>query len=335
MPTSFRSQRSLLRSLVLSPKVQADFGDPLDDADLTYTALMETNNFAQIDQEMESDYNYAGKGHSFATDSRVIALKSSMEFSTRVDQFLAGWLLAMCMGKDVIAGAGPYTHTITWLDTNVPRKVSNLYVEDTEGLKRRFIDMTLSQLVLTGREKGSIMAKASFLGTGKYADGAMAALPARITHPQFLYGSDAQIKIGPQGGATSYFPRVLSWEATFDHQDEELRAPGGGLYAAFLRPGNPLCKLKLVIAADESTDIRDWAVASTALECEIKIDSGAAELKIFYPYIVLPKEGIGEDGKYVAFTLDLDETTILKPDAAEICTVTVKNTQATAYLLSA
>lgn len=336
MATTYKSQRSLLRSLVLSPKVQADFNEAIGDADLTYTALMETNNFANLNPEFESDYQYAGKGHSFATDSRLITLKSSMDLSTRVDEFLAGWFLAMCMGQETVVGqAAPYAHTITWLESNSVAKVTNLYIEDTEGLKRRFLDMGLTQLVLTGAEKGSITAKASFVGTGRYQDGAIAEIPARITAPQFLYGSDSQISIGPASGAfASFYPRVLSWEATFDRAIEECRVPGNGIYAAFLRYGNPTCKLKLVIAADDTKDIQDWMVNSTPLKIRILTTSGAASLQLDYPLVVLPKSDLGEQDKYVAYTIELDENSILKPAAGEVCTAVVTNSTA-AYLLTA
>jgi hypothetical protein len=336
MGNTYKSQRSLLRALALSVNVQPDFAAALADAAFTYTALMETNNFAVIDPEYESDYQYSGKGHSFATDSRMIAVKSSADISTRVDQFLAGWFLAMVMGKVQTTGAAePYTHTITWEEANNIAKATNLYVEDTEGLKRKFLDMCLTQLVLSGAEKGSITAKASFLGSGRANDGALATgVPARIQHPQFLYGSDAIISIGPVGAPVSMFPRVLSWEATFDRAIEEQRSPGGGLYAAFLRYGNPTCKLKLVIAADETTDVRDWAKNQTDLEVKIAIHSGAAQLEIDYPYVHVPKDGLGETNKYVSYTVDLDQNTIMKPADGEVCTVKVTNTTA-AYLTAA
>jgi len=333
--TTYLSQRSLLRALVLSLGVQATIGESMTDAQLTYTALMETSNFAQIEPEFESDYQYAGKGHSFATDARMTSLKSSMELSTRVDQFLAGWLLSLIMGQDTVTGAeAPYSHAMSFLESAGPAQITNLYIEDTAGLKRRFLDMALTNLVLTGPGKGSIMAKASFLGSGRYADGAIVAgVPARIVHPQFLYGSDAVVSIGPQGAPISMFPRVMSWEATFDRAIEEVRVPGGGEYAAFLRYGNPTIKLKIVVAADDSTDIRDWMMAQTALEMKIVVTSGAASLTLDYPYVILPKSDLGEQSKYVAYTIDLDQNSILQPAGGQPVTATVVNTTA-AYLVS-
>jgi len=332
---TYQSQRTLMRALVLSTGIQAAIAEEMTDAQLTYTALMETNNFAQIDTEFESDYQYAGKGHSFATDARLVGIKSSFEMSTRVDQFLAGWLLSLMMGQDTPVGAAaPYTHTMSFLESSGPAPVTNIYGQDTAALNRRFIDMAMTTLVLTGPEKGAITAKASFIGSGRYQDGAIVAgVPARITHPQFLYGSDAVVSIGPQGAPVSMFPRVMSWEASFDRAIEEVRVPGGGLYAAFLRYGNPTMKLKIVVAADNTTDIRDYQMNQTPLEIKIAVTSGAAGLTLDYPYVILPKADLGEQNKYVAYTIELDQNSILKPAAAPACTATVINTTA-AYLVS-
>jgi hypothetical protein len=335
VPTTFQTQRTLLRKLALATFLQENFSESLPDAAFTYASLLETNNFANIESEWETNYNYAGKGSSFASDMREITRRSAMEISTRLDQFLAGYLLFMVMGNDVVTGAAaPYSHVLTFLDSNVPALVTNLFVEDTSAFNRRFLDMALSQLVLTGSEKGSIMAKASFMGTGRYVDGALAAMPAIIQHPQFLYGSQAIVSIGPQGAPVAMNPRVLSWEATFDHAVEEFRAPGGslagenGLFPAFMRFGNPTTKLKLVIAADTSTDVRDWRMNQTALEVKIAVTSGAASLTLDYPHVQLPKDDLGETNKYVAYTIDLDQNSILQDPGSQPVTATVVNSVA-------
>jgi hypothetical protein len=333
--TTYISQRSLLRNLVLSCGVQAAPAEVMVDADFTYTAMLETTNFFQTEPTQESNLQYAGKGTGFATDTRLTAWASNGELTQRVDQFLAGWLLSLVMGQDTVSAvAGSHQHVMSMLESAGPAALTNLYIEDTSGLNRKFMDMALTQLVLSGADKGSITSKATFLGSGRTQDGAIVAgVPARIDHPQFLYGSDAVVSIGPAGAPVSMFPRVMSWEATFDHAIEEVRVPGGGLYAAFLRWGNPSLKLKLVVAADGSTDIRDWMNNQTNLEISIAIASGAASLHLDYPLVVLPKADLGEQNKYVGYTIELDQNSILKPDASPACTAIVINTTA-AYLVS-
>jgi hypothetical protein len=336
MPTSFTTQRSILRNIVVGGKIQAALAATMADADLTYRLRPESSGFLNLKDEMESDYQYAGKGSSFATESRLIARHVEGEFTTRIDDYMAGWLLAMCMGIDTYTAGvdpAPNTHVITWKDTGDPAQVTNIYIEDAPGLKRKWQDMSLSKVVLSGADKGSMMAKTSFIGTGRYADGAMLALPA-LPVAQYLYGSDCIVQIGVSGAPASIAPRALSFEATFDHQNDLFRSLGGGTYPVFPRYGNPVCGLKLVLAIDTSADIRNWAVNKTELEIKLITTSGAASLTIDYPRVILPNADLGETDKYVTYTVDLNQENILQAPGEEVCTVTVVNT-ATEYLVAA
>jgi hypothetical protein len=338
MSSTFTPQRSVLRNIVLSMKSQETIAEVLADSALTYRARMETTAFLQELLEKESDYAYTGKnGKSMATESRLIAQSATFNINTRLDDFLVGWMFAFGMGQEIFtAGAAgppqlPNTHVFTWDDTDGPSLLTNIYGEDTAGLKRKWSDLALSQFVLTGSDKGSIMVKATGLGLGTVTDGAMATLPALPT-AQYLYGSDSTASIGPTGDAVSLAPRVLSWEATFDAQKELFRAVGCGTKPYFIRKGNPINKLKLVIAADTSSDVRDWVNEETPLEVKIAAVSGATSLLIDFPHVILPKYDLGEQDKFVAYTLDLDQQSILQPTGGgESVTVTVQNTDA-AYL---
>jgi len=339
MPAGFTTQRSILRNIVVGGGIQLTLNEVMLDAALTYRMRPETSGFFQFESEVESDYQYAGKGTSFATESREIARTASGEFRTRVDDYLAGWLLSMVMGNDAfVAGAvgppaTPNTHTITWADTGAPAQLTNIYIEDAPGLKYKFQDTSLSKVVISGTDKGSLMAACSFIGTGRYQDGAMVALPALPT-AQYLYGSDCTVSIGPTGDAVSMKPRVLSFEATFDHANDLFRSLGGGLYPVFPRYGNPLMGLKLVIAVDTTSDVRDWKVNRTLLEVKLDIVSGAAELHLDYPAVIIKKADIGETEKYVTYTVEFDKDDLLQPTGGQICTATVKNSAA-AYLIAA
>lgn len=337
MPNPFVTQRSIARNIVLSMMQQLTVGEVMADADLTYRARPETSAFAQLLNEYESDYTYAGKGSSMATESRLITQSSSFSLSTRVDDFLAGWLFAFCMGKETFTAGvnpAPNTHLFTWRDTGDPALLTNLYIEDAAALKQKWSDMAVSQIVLSGTDKGSVTVKASGIGCGTVTKGAMVALPA-LPVAQYLYGSDSTVSIGPVGAPVSMAPRVMSWEATFDHQCELFRSPGGGVKPVFIRQGNPLNKLKLTIAIDTSSDVWDWIANQTALEIKIAIASGATSMVIDYVNVNLPQTTLGEHDKYVAYTVELDQNEIKQPAAGgDAVTVTVENTD-TAYLVAA
>jgi len=81
-----------------------------------------------------------------------------------------------------------------------------------------------------------------------------------------------------------------------------------------------------VIAADDTKDVQDWMINQTPLEVKIAVTSGAASLTIDYPNVVLPKSDLGEQSGFVAYTVDLDQNSILKPNGGESVTATVMNT---------
>jgi hypothetical protein len=79
--------------------------------------------------------------------------------------------------------------------------------------------------------------------------------------------------------------------------------------------------------------VRDWMINQTPLEVKIAVASGATTFLADYPHIILPKADLGEQDKYVAYTVELDQNSILQPvGGGDSVTVTVGNTDL-AYLI--
>lgn len=343
MANSYKMQRTKLRSLYLSSQLQGDADIVLPDAAFDRQELFESGNFAQITPKKESDYAYAGKGSSFATDSQVSEIDSMFEWAGRLNQWNVGFLIAMVCGVDTFtAGVAPAnnTHVLSFADNTNLASLTNILIYDTTALRRRFLDMALKTLTLTAAESGSIKFKSSWVGTGRYQDGALAAAgPALQTSPTYLRGSDAQWSLGPSGGAiASYYPRIRSFELTLDSGVENERRCGSGVYGAFVANGNPTLKFKIAIDANDTTDIRDFAIANEQLhfQCVIPIgDQTIAQpcsIKLDFPICIIPKDDLAEmETKYVGYNLEFDQQSILKPVGAPIFTATLSNT-AVAYL---
>jgi hypothetical protein len=345
MPNSYQMQRTKSRYLALSTSIQSDANVTMADTDFTRAELMQTTDFGQVTPKKESDIDYAGKGHSFATDSQVIGMASMWDWNGRVNDWNIGYLLAMVLGVDTYtlgAGGAPNQHVLTFADNTNLASMTNIYIEETSAIKRKMLDMALKTLVLTASEQGSIKFKASWVGTGRYTDGAIAAKPALVQSPTYLRGSDAQFSLGPSGGAlTSFYPRVRSFELTLDSGVEPQLRCGAGIYAAFVANGNPTIKLKLQLDADSSADIRGYAEANTELGLQAVIPIGSQTIAhplsvtLAVPRLIIPNDQLSEQAsKYVGYTIELDDQSILKPAAAEIFTATLLNT-ATQYLLPA
>lgn len=339
MANSYKMQRTKSRVLALSSKIQSDANVVMDDDAFDRAELMETGNFGQVTPTKESDLEYAGKGHSFATDTQVVKLASSWTWAGRANEWNIGFLLAMVFGKDAFtagAAGSPNTHVLTWADNTDLAPLTNIYLAETSAIKRRLLDMGLKQLVLTASETGSIKFSAEWIGTGRYQDGALAAVPALEAAPIYLRGSDAQISLGTSGGAlTSFYPRVRSWELTLDSGKEVQDRCGAGVNGAFVANGNPVIKLKLMIDADDTADIRTWAENNTELAVRFVIPIGSQtvahphSLTILIPRFTIPKDDLAEmASKYVGYSIELDEQSILKPANAEVITATLLNSAA-------
>jgi len=314
--------------MVLPLAVQNAIGQTMADAEFVRSELMETTSFFQRTPMLEDDSAYAGKGHSFTSDVRLIGWQSNGEVSTRADHWIAGWMLAMTLGKEAFTagvGGAANTHLLSWLDAADAAPLANIYIEDTVGLKRKWLDMACSQVVIGASKVGACTIKGTFMGGGQVISGALAAIPDYEVKPPLLYGQNAVVMLGPTGAPVSMVPRVRSWEATFSHAVEEVRQPGVGDYAAFLRYGLPTMKLNITIDANDSADIQTWMEERTELECRIVITSAGTTLTLDWPRIILPKSDLGEQDKYVGYTLQLDEKSILKPTGTEIFTASLTN----------
>lgn len=342
MPSTYQMQRTKLRYLALPSTIQSGAAIILPAAAFVRAELMGTTDFGQIVPKKETDYDYAGKGNSFTSDSQVIEIDSTWDWSSRCNEWNIGWLLAMVLGVDTFtagAGGANNTHVFTFADNTNPAPMTNIYTYETSAIQRQMIDMALKTLVLTADSTGSIKFKASFIGTGRYQNGAIANPPALETSPTYLRGSDAQITLGPIGEALpSIYPRVRSWEATFDSGASVQRRCGAGLFGAFIAQGNPTLKLKLAIDADSSADIDTYALQDTQLGIGMTIPIGSQtvanpqSLVLSYPLVVIPKDQLAEQASaYVGYNLEFDEQSILKPQGNPVFTATLSNT-ASQYL---
>jgi hypothetical protein len=336
LPNGFVGQKSILRQLIVAPNVQTTWGIPVAQPSLTEALRSDVSGFVKFVQSKESTYGMAGATNSFANDNWVTAWKSSLDISGFVNEWLAGWLIALALGKEVVVGAAaPYTHTFNFLDSGTIAQATTLYARDTKDVAYQLVDMGISQLTITSSASGALKFKATLMGTGRTVDGVLANMPTPVTR-QNLYGHDTQVSIGPAGGAlTSFYPRVKSWELTIDAGMAEERPSGSGLYASHLTISMPKVKYKMVISANGTDDIYGWKRNNTLLQMTANTTSGAASLNVSIPNFTLDENcSLGDSSGSAAWTIDLGETDILQIGATPLMTATVINDCAS-YLTAA
>lgn len=331
----FESQKLSIRNAVISANKQLTYGELMADAALTHRLRFDPKAFAVFKDTVRSDMALVGKGHPFASERQLTARDCSFGFTSELYDFLAGWMLAMIFGKDTITGAGPYTHTFNFdLTTNIA-VATTIYIENDAAVKRKLKDMSATDLTISWTDKGPITAQINFVGTGLFADGAMAALPALPTNA-YLMGSDVDVQIGPVGAPVSIKGRCLSGQVKISTKTVTHRAPGGGLSGFFNRVGmQEVTSIELVVAATNANDMDTLWENQTEQEVKIIVNSGAAaQLTLDFPSVFFNDSTPQVDAERVAYKLSADANNI-RQAANPIVTATVINSQATAYLVGA
>ena len=334
-PYNFESQKVTARNLVLSPNKQAAYGTMIATASMTRRQKFDGSAIAELKQTRYSDKAMSGKGTEFATQGLVTAWDSGFSLKADGDDWLVGLLLALTMGKDVITGAGPYLHTISFDETTTQAPAASIYLQDTNDVCWTLIDMGISDLTITIPARGPITVEATFIGTGHWTDGVIASLPALPASYAYLLGSDIVFSIGTHGATVSKVGRHMSTTIKISTGVTNHTAPGLGLYGAFPRTGLRKVSFQTTIAATSADDVRTLFDNNTLQEVNWTGTSGTSILNLDIPYCNLKTNKLGASGNMVVWQITGDETTIYNQGGSGVLTAAVTNSQATAYLIGA
>jgi hypothetical protein len=332
----YESQRVSVRNMVVSPNKQLTYGEVMADINLTHRVRFDPGIFANFTDGVRSDLSRVGKGHPFASERQTISRDVALAFNNQeLTDFLAGWFFAFLCGKDVITGAGPFTHTMTFDQSTGQAVATNIYIEDNAAIKRKLSDMSMVDLTISIPEKGPVMVSANFVGTGAFTNVAMGSLPALPTNT-YLLGSDADIQLGPPGAPVSFKGRALGAQIKFVTGTQVHRAPGGLLVGSFNRVGlQRVSSVQVTIAASNTDDVQTLWENKTVQETKIIINSGAsAQLTLDFPQMYFNDAPPSVDADRIIYQLNSDQDNILQ-GANPIFTAIAINSQATAYLVGA
>jgi hypothetical protein len=334
MPTNFEPQSKLLRTLVLSEKKQAAWNGALADASLTRIQRFDGSATLDFNPNRRSDKEYSGKGSWFATNGQITDVELKLSgLKSELTPWLAGWLFAFGMGKETVTGAAaPYTHVCTFDQSTRQAVPTTAFLQDTDDLAYKVMDLALNDFTLTITDKGAVMVDYNLIGTGRYALGALAAAPV-VPVESYLLGSDADFLWGNVGAPVSILGRHMSTTFKLDHQLIPHRATGIGLNAAFIRKGDPKFSFQTTIASKNVDDVFTRMINNTQTAVRIPIISGAnAQLTLDVPAVNLKTTKMGFDGDMTIWNIEYDETTCYQAAGVQPVTATILN-DVPAYLL--
>lgn len=184
-----------IRNLAIAPNKQNTFLTPVAAASYTIRPRNAGNYNAVHTPDFFTDQEMANKGHQWAAAKIRTMENTSFDATMDLEAILAGWVLFFILGNETVTGAGPFVHTMKFLQATNQMPVTTLLCQETNDVIFQLPDMCILDLVISGKESGPLQVQFKMIGSGKKVDGAVTFPP--LSAPLFLYGSDTDIKIGP------------------------------------------------------------------------------------------------------------------------------------------
>lgn len=236
-----------IRNLALAPNKQNAFLTPVAAASYIYRPRNPGNYNPVHAASFYTDEQLANKGHQWASRKQRIMEETSFDLGMDADNFNIGWALFFLLGSEAVSGAGPYIHTMKFLQSTNQMPVTSLLVQETNDVIYQLPDMAIMDLVISGKESGPLQIQFKMVGSGKKVDGAVA-FPA-LGSPLFLFGSDTDIKIG-----------AAAPDVNDPNQQFTLSTTAGGTLAA----RTDFFKFTYVNAAGETIGSQEVSIAVAA-----------------------------------------------------------------------
>jgi hypothetical protein len=427
-----------IRNLAIAPNKQNAFLTPVAAASYTQRPRNSGNYNAVHTPSFYTDGEMANKGHQWSAFKQRIMEETSFDATMDLDAFLAGYVLFFILGTETVTGAGPFTHTMKFLQATNQMPVTSLLCQETNDVIYQLPDMAILDLAITGKESGYLQVQFKMVGSGKKVDGAVA-FPA-LSAPLFLFGSDTDIKIGPsapdltdprfqivlstsvagaQAQHTTFYKfvyrnaaggtlgsseisilvpansvskatmpaalppgvtgvdvyasvttgtetlqaggpfaaaavftepntgpaagaalptvttalssikeRVTDWQVHISCEMTPNRAPGGGMWATFMKVLKQRVNWTLNVKATSTDDMRTISENDTQKEIQVVTNSGAAQqMTLGSPYVMFDTFQIGVNGREMVWQMNAGDNAVLKPGTQEVFTAVVINNQ--------
>lgn len=336
--------RMMDRILVLSKLKETAYGTALTDANLIAGKRVppETAVFGQPDVKRWTSQMLSMKGTDFAGQVQEVERDLVESLSLVGDSWLLAWAFAMAMGNvSSAAGAGAsFIHTIKPLDPSSAGKQlpsTTIYAEaaNAANLQRRLVSMIVKDVTLDFPKSSPLKLVVNLIGNGQVTPGALATPPALMALVP-LMSNDLVFKYGTQAAPTDISSQIvhgtLKFSFTWNPDDANSRAPGGGLYRSRMWTGTPHFNLSFQRLVDDAASTpSDDFFADTIQEVLFSVAgpliSGSDFHKItvrglaVIPQVV--KIGQSNDKSVYQYTIGPDHW--LKQGGADVCVVTCEN----------
>lgn len=193
-----------VKNVALAPNKQLNYLTPVAAGSYTQRPRNPGTAFASRTPTFYSDESLANKGDNFPRTKQRIMQATEFDATWDMDNFSLGWALAFALGAVTVTGTGPYTHVFKFLQSTNQMPVTSILFQDTNDVIYQLPDLAIGDLQISGKESGPLQMQFKATGSGKDVPGAVA-FPAIAQNPQYLFGSDTDILMGPPAPDSSTF----------------------------------------------------------------------------------------------------------------------------------
>jgi hypothetical protein len=342
--------------LVLSKLKQTNYATSLTDVNLQggKRIMVDSPVFGQMDITRWTDQGLSMKGHSYATmlQQTIRDLSETLKFP--LESWLAAWAFSFAMGKVASsqpnAGTNPtcWAHAIKPLDPGTDGKdlpVTTIYTEANQAalMQRRIKSACAVSVSLEFPANAPGELTVAVTGSGEVVTGALATPPAIPTY-NLLMSNDLVFKYGTQAAPTDISGEIVAGSVkftfTWNFDDANSRAPGGGLYRSRAWVTAPSISLDFQRFVDDSSSTPESERLGDTIR-EVKITAPGStigpgpekhQIEIRGLAVVPQSVKIGQSGDKSVYQYSIGPSHWLKQGAADVVTVTVQNLE-TSYLV--
>jgi hypothetical protein len=332
------------RILVLSKLKQTSYATALTDVNLQggKGVMPEAAVFGQPDVKRWTDMSLGMAGTDFARFTQEVERDLTESLALVGDSWLLAWAFAFAMGNVTsAAGTGAaFVHTIKPLDPSSAGKdmpATTVYAEaaNVAGLQRRLLSMIVKDVSLDFPKSAPLKLTVNLIGSGQVTSGLLATQPARMTLVPVM-SNDLVFKYGTQGAPTDISSQIVDgsvkFSFTWNPDDANSRAPGGGLYRSRMWVGTPHLSLTFQRMVDDAASTpNDDFFADTIQEVLFSVAGPLIAGSNFHGIsirglAVIPQVvKLGQSGDKSVYQYTIGPDHWLKQGASDVVTVTCTN----------
>lgn len=339
-PVGFRSLRH-----AFSLHRQTDVLTQVADGDITYQrGDIDFSPFGHENIAAVSDNQHFGKDPwpTYRTVlHRANMINSRERAASDLDLLFA---LGFVMGGHVAAQPdalllpNTWTHTLTWVAHGTkPQMDYTSFLElvgsgSNPGYKEKLIGAWISQATISSDVPGGDHVKIAFEGGARERATSSATMPTAVSAASLMKGSITQLSFGNAGAEANVDGSWSAFELEFNSNPTRV-----------LRTGQPTGEEELIERADRGqqsltgsitfelgdTNFRQKFLAATevgvviTLQSDDQVDSNPKTVSITIPHIQIAAADIGQVEESFSYTIELDETSVLRKSGDEPVTVVV------------